>query len=355
MSDAAAAARRFGLTYAQARLRLGMAGVGLWVLVSLALLATTEAPHPLRALGGYLALSFPLDLLGGQILPRLWRRDTTIGMSPWTGLYLRGLALHSGLLAVGLTGVSLAYRWAGVSAATGLYVLGALLLLRSQVRALQFLGASLERRDGVLWLATYDFRFSGGLSGLPGSEEIVLPAHWQHSPVTAGWRLHLERHRGLQRSGSRALGCGLGIAFTAAGLAWTLPVIDGDPVKLAAAMTLWSFLGLLLLPSLSRPGVHYADALCQRDPVQKAGEVWDWLAWLERWQEEDEVRSPWVERIFHPVPSWSSRRALRTARFFPWNAARTALWTSVLAGGLLSRAVHCNSGRPELWFWPPTD
>lgn len=59
-----------------------------------------------------------------------------------------------------------------------------------------------------------------------------------------------------------------------------------------------------------------------------------------------------------PVPSVDNRR--RLTRNSPWSlggwhAARTTLFLSWSCLGLLSRAVHCNAGRPELWVLLPTD
>jgi hypothetical protein len=64
-----------------------------------------------------------------------------------------------------------------------------------------------------------------------------------------------------------------------------------------------------------------------------------------------------IESIFHPVPSLSNRRALSTRTYPPiaWHAARMTLFLSWGCAGLLSRAVHCNVGRPELWVMLPTD
>jgi hypothetical protein len=66
-----------------------------------------------------------------------------------------------------------------------------------------------------------------------------------------------------------------------------------------------------------------------------------------------------VETIFHPVPARSLRLAALDGTYTPstalaaHHAARHALY---LAWGLLSplsRAVHCNVGRPALWvIWP---
>jgi hypothetical protein len=43
----------------------------------------------------------------------------------------------------------------------------------------------------------------------------------------------------------------------------------------------------------------------------------------------------------------------REPRLGAWHAARTTLFLSWAGFGLLSRAVHCNSGRPEPWALPP--
>jgi hypothetical protein len=63
--------------------------------------------------------------------------------------------------------------------------------------------------------------------------------------------------------------------------------------------------------------------------------------------------------VFHPVPCVRRRVAelslrLRSIRGY-WNVARLTLFLSWPCGGFLSRAVHCNIGRPELWVLLPTD
>jgi hypothetical protein len=189
----------------------------------------------------------------------------------------------------------------------------------------------------------------------PGCESPVMPAHWSQSEVPQGFEAHLERRRLLSSSGARAVGALSAIAFNALGLRLVLAMTSGSIVSLACGFTLWSFVGLLLLPSLSRPGVLAADISVVRQLGPKQAR--HWLSWLEGFQDEDAVRPNWTERIFHPIPQWSlrSRFARIGNAWWPWNIARYALLTSMLAGGLLSRAVHCNCGRPELWFWPPND
>jgi Zn-dependent protease with chaperone function len=141
-----------------------------------------------------------------------------------------------------------------------------------------------------------------------------------------------------------------------------LLLTGGAPVTVPALVTtsLWftlaSFLGLLVLPTPSRAGVHEAD-LAVRDST--APEVLDrLLVRLDRLQDDEPSRSRAVETIFHPVPSVASRRRrLREGRRVRgcWHAARMALPLSWAGLGLLGRAVHCNCGRPALWVMLPGD
>jgi hypothetical protein len=347
------------ITYARARLRLGITSVGLWVVISTIILVGGFGPGLglWQALLGYVALSLPLDLLGGQILPRAWQRPT-VPLVRWSVLYARALTLHLAFLATGLSSVWLINRLVGPAAASLLYVLLALLLLRYQLRTLSWTGVDVAENDGVFEVSASDLRFSGGLAGLPwpGREQPVIPTHWLSPDAPVGLEYHIARRWRTSRSGARAAGALAAIAFNALGLRLALEWAGEHPVNLACAFTLWSFLGLLVLPSLSRPGVVAADTAMRRS--LGAPSTAQWLGWLESYQEEDDQRPAWTERIFHPIPQWSHRQAKLDSAGVPtrpWNIARYALLTSTLAGGLLSRAVHCNCGKPELWFWPPND
>ena len=149
----------------------------------------------------------------------------------------------------------------------------------------------------------------------------------------------------------------LAIGFTLLGVALAAVVI-GDR-RLAAAegivsyslvFTLWSFLGLLTLPTPSRRGVAEVDqnllaAGCPPEVMTRTIEMLDDL------QDRERQRGSVVEVIFHPVPSVQSR--LRGPRATGvkgcWDAARSAMYLSLAGLGLLGRAVHCNCGRPSLW------
>ena len=126
-------------------------------------------------------------------------------------------------------------------------------------------------------------------------------------------------------------------------------------VTTVCGFSLWSFLGLLTLPTLSR------DAALQIDwTLRKQGAESELIESTARqqdlMQDGEPDRPALIETIFHPVPSVNSRVHERPRYFMgSWNVARNSLFVSWACLGLLSRAVHSNVGRPELWAMPPVD
>lgn len=101
-----------GMTYARARLWLGISCVGTMVVVSVLLLlfrvpahllATgrmsfgTEVAQLVAVLFGYAFLSGPFDFFGGYILPKEYERST-LRFPRFLGRWLRGVILHSTIL-----------------------------------------------------------------------------------------------------------------------------------------------------------------------------------------------------------------------------------------------------------------
>jgi hypothetical protein len=141
------------------------------------------------------------------------------------------------------------------------------------------------------------------------------------------------------------------------------PATAAGLVSTAAALTLWSFLGALVLPTPSRAAVYAADqaaaARCGAAPVRDA------VAAIDRWQDDEAERPAAVETVFHPVPA-AGRRARRLGTpsaphagdhpapaLAAHQVARHALYLSWAGLSPLARAVHCNAGRPALWVvWP---
>ena len=118
--------------------------------------------------------------------------------------------------------------------------------------------------------------------------------------------------------------------------------------------TLWTFLGLLTLPTLSRQASYAIDGKVLNSGV--SSEIFRrTLETLDALQ-DDEPRRPAIETVFHPVPSVHNREAGGTDAIpIAWHAARMTLFVSWACMGMLVRAVHCNVGRPELWVMLPTD
>ena len=118
-------------------------------------------------------------------------------------------------------------------------------------------------------------------------------------------------------------------------------------------MTLWAFIGLLILPALSRPAVFAA--------VRAAAESgFDPRPWITRFPVligENGSSNSAVQVVFYPIPSAALRlrQLVHPVRgFVPGNLARSKLYYSLATLTLLGRAVHCNVGRPALWVFAPS-
>jgi hypothetical protein len=375
-----------GLSWAAARLRLGQANVGFWVVVASGVIALQpalpELGGALQWVGlviGFAVVQAPFDCVGGYALPvKHGRRAPGVGM--WARTWLRGVILHA--LAYVLAGwVALAVaNVAGVGAAGAVLVLLAFgMVVGQRGVALGLAGASIEpppesslaalSRSGVDAarvdvVDVDDAGFVGGWVGLPGRERLLLPRRWVDTLTAPNLEIVLLRRRLGLESGARIQGVMGAVAFNATGLVLALCWIPGSGLDTAsglwvtsAGVTLWSFLGLLTLPSLSRRAVHHLDRMTQlrRSPEGVARVI----RTLDRDQEDESTRSRLVETFFHPVPAPEHRvDALAHADMgavAPWRITRMALYTSWMTLSWLSRAVHCNGGRPQLWAMLPGD
>lgn len=385
-------------SYARARLLLGMSGVGLFVVLAFSALIFN---FPERFLPGsdanlgeeffavitfvaiYTAISAPFDWLGGYLLPRLYHRRAP-NLNGFTGAWLRGILLHSLLLV--LTAMLLLLSGKLFGFPVTILVVAALMifLLRFQEETALVIGTIKPirkdnrevdhhlrnwgvRHSTVRVYTSQDEGFTGGIAGFPGREQIILPHHWIKKFDSETLALLISRRTRLIRGEERTLGVAIAYCWNLFGFAAAGLVTGADPgavsgiTTLSLGFTLWSFLGLLMLPSLSRYGVLAADRSAAKfnrnDRLQKA------ISALDRMQDDEPSRPPLVETIFHPLPSVESRlhqlNALDTGSksrgATPWNSARLSLYLSWAGLNLLSRAVHCNAGRPDLWVFLPVD
>ncbi len=377
---------------------LGISGVGCFVVVS-SLALWLGLPHRLltglssgaaiaSTLFCYVLLSLPFDLFGGYILPRRFGRSSA-AFSSFAGAWLTGILSQAILMGGSGLAILQAARWgvfAGVASVA--FLMLALLhwqgfiarisggLRKTQVDFNLLADALNQWGIPVPVLAVYessDPGFVGGIVGLPGREQVIIPSAWLSkaqfpSQVAA---VQVARRVGVLATGARTRGVCLAVIWNLAGffIASQMPGSDlaGAPGLITVALwfTLWSFVGLLLLPSASRPGVFEADRFVLDRGVSRSS-IEQTISVLDRMQDDEPERTRWIERIFHPVPSNSSRleflsrqRVSATGGGDPvtgaWQGARTALFLSWACLGFLGRAVHCNSGRSELWVLFPGD
>ncbi len=382
--------------YGRARLWLGMSGVGTLVVLAAVGLALGLPARVLPAAGGplrgqlaglaafvlaYAAVHIPFDLFGGYLLPRWYGRR-----HPPLGLFFARLARGVGVHAAVLFGTAAVLLLAGrAGGALGVIVAGAtvmLALLRGRIPlatamarleltpSLPILDDEPIPRDtsATTMLPTYmgesdDEGFTGAVVGVLQPRFHLLPMRWREGLDPQAFAMAVRRRQMAVQTGEWWRGRMLAIGFTLLGVALTALII-GDRrlataegiVSYSLVFTLWSFLGLLTLPTPSRRGVAVVDqsllaAGCRREVMARTIEMLDDL------QDRERQRSSLVEMIFHPVPSVESRlRGPRAAGVTgSWDAARSAVYLSASGLGLLGRAVHCNCGRPSLWAFLPID
>lgn len=375
--------------YGRARLWLGISAVGTIVSAAATALALDLPAKALRGLDPslsgqllmvgaflaiYAALQTPFDVLGGYVLPRRFGRVHPPFLK-FVGTLLRGIAVHSMMLAL----ISGCLLFAGRSFGTSGAIIASmslsivLLLTRGPLSRLiaQLQRASmdpaLQEASGLSIpferVASDDEGFTGGFIGVFRPRRVLMPEHWLRAIGQPGFAIMLRRRQAAIQSGSWRRGRFLAVAFTWLGAAAAGLIVGSERLGTAAGViemslifTLWSFVGLLILPTLSRAGVAEIDAVLRRSELD--GTLLDeTVQRLDQLQDAETERPSGVEMIFHPVPSVENRiegPSTHHARGF-LDAARSAVFLSASGLGLLGRAVHCNCGRPALWVFLPSD
>lgn len=383
-------------TYARARLKLGIAGVGSFVVLSLVAVAVglpgrvfgdaggglyTNASLLAMWLVGVGLVALPFEFVGGVVLPRRFgRRAPEAG--DWLVSWLRGVLVMTLVMSVSGGVLVVAGRFGGRVGAVGMVMVLALLLAGLQVWIARLVGGLRVVRPGleevrdelrtlgvvpppITVLESEDEAFTGGIAGLPTAERLVLPLRWVGLFEAPTLALLVARRTAVVDRGLRALGLAMAVGWTgvAFGLASLAPGAGVGTVAELVGTSLWftvlSFVGLLFLPTPSRVAAMAADAYTLAGGLEgRRDELLGALEVIDRMGDDEPERSEGVERTFHPVPSLGSRRrALEAPRpeRAPWHVARTAAYLSIAGMNPLSRLVHCNVGRPDLWVFLPAD
>ena len=377
------------MTYARARLWLGISGVGAMVVLSLSALLLNLPSRLLggrpvavaltMSLGAYIVISFPFDLFGGYLLPK-WQQLSSQTLVSFLNKWLRAVLWQAGIMAFCGYAVVQVARVKGPSFSLVCVAVLMIGLLWGQAPIARLIGGLAEvdvdfrstfrvldrlglKAPAIKAYRSTDQSFVGGLVGCPGRERLIFPAFWLAQFPAEVCALQIARRAGTVRTGARVRGVIVALLWNLVGFALVAHLSGSDLrepagfITTALWFTFWSFGGLLILPSLSRPAVFEVDRFVKKQgvPDRLLAET---MLELDRLQDDEPVRPPWVERIFHPVPSTSSRLFELSSDNSPhgaWQCARTALYLSWACFGFLSRAVHCNSGRPELWVLFPGD
>lgn len=369
------------LTYGRARLLLGISGVGTWVLLAVGVLMTALPAWLAGITHGNLgadalivvalslvviAIQAPFDVLGGYLLPRRHGRTTQpVASIVWR--WLRGVAAYQGvylllglMLLVASRGLGpLGMVLVGIAASMGL--LAVRTPLAALVGGLSNVGPNEAAGDDAAMVASSDSGFTGGIEGVFRARRQLVPHRWINTLSPEMLSLAMRRRREAATSGLWLRGRVLSLAFILVGLAIAgtqvgeLAGTSGGVLTFAAVFTLWSFLGLLFLPTLSRRASIAVDQLLVRDGVDPV-DLSALAAALDAMQDGEPSRPKWIERVFHPIPNVTSRNRERTsARLGGWDVARTSAFLGMSGLSPLGRAVHCNSGRPSLWVYLPLD
>ena len=384
-------------TYARARLLLGVSGVGVFVVLSL---IAAFAQLPLRVFGdkggafftdaSLIALwvsslsliALPFEALGGYYLPRKFQRKHPEGLAEWFLGWLRGVLIVTLTMSFSGAALVVAGRYGGRFGSMVMLAIVMVLLIWMQTWFAQLIGGMRKVRPpfdsveddlrsmgvippNILVLDASDEGFTGGISGPPTAETLVLPALWFERMTPETIAVLVARRTAIVDRGLRVLGQigamgWTGAAFTAASMMPNAGVFSVEEILTTSLwFTVLSFLGLLILPTPSRAACIAADACTAADIPGRTAEVLSAaVVALDQLQDDEPSRPPNIETIFHPIPSVSRRQAAIESpipEVAPWHVARTSIYLSIAGMNPLSRLVHCNVGRPELWVFLPSD
>ncbi|MFT4840151.1 MAG: hypothetical protein ACI90M_000606 [Candidatus Azotimanducaceae bacterium] len=373
--------------------------------------ASSDAAVIAAVIAIYVVLSAPFDWVGGLILPHRFG-EVSGSAAAFAPRWLRGVCTHAVVMVLSLHAVLAAGQAGGLVAASVALLACMLLLLLAQSTLARWVGGlrdngpdtgggDLKSHDSnrhdsgrhdsgshdsgdsdpskakvgraVRIYHASDLGFTGGIVGLPGHETIIVPGHWLTHIHPEMKQSLLRRRQALAQTQTRSLGLLLAMLWNLTGFLLAAYLVPGADVVSAPGLVtltlgagLWNFLGLLLLPTPSRSAVLATD----RQAVQGSGESATLLAnairAIHKLQGDEPRRGRWIERVFHPIPALENRlQELHgpeqeladdgPTMTRPWHLARMTLYLSWACFGFLSRAVHCNSGRPDLWVMLPCD
>jgi hypothetical protein len=360
------------VTYARARLFLGITTVGtMGTLCAVALflrlpqqffsispINIAETAKGLAIIVGlYAAIALPFDFIGGYVLERVFNRDVP-HLGNFAYRLVRGITGQGAVyICCGLSLIEMHTRFGNIGVIM-LFAVLQLILIAFQLPLAMFVGGLRRTQSGLAGQGPYG---TGGITGILGSEAVVLPMHWKAVLSSDQLNVMESRRRYAIASGLRRNGLMLALAWNVGGFAISVSLAGGTGsvaslLTTALYFSLTSFVGLLVLPKPSQTAVLQTDAGIinngNRDALVAS------IRALAGIQDGEDRRHSAVQLIFHPIPSVSLRTEntlQNTNQLAAWNAARLAIFLSWAGLSFVSRAVHCNVGRPDVWVLLPCD
>ena len=364
------------MSYARARLYLGISCVGMWVMLACVTLvfklpsrflsadetwSLYDASQLITVVFIYAFVQGVFDLFGGFVLPREYGRYVP-NLTGFLKRLVKAVFVHSLLLVLISLSLITASRLGGFWVTLLVFIGISLVLISTQLPLSRLVGSfAVTRKDKHLYINSSFTHVTGGIAGLFKST-AVIPAFWQKTFSADQLQILIKRREKVAKRGSRHLGLAAALLWNVLGFSLAYLVAGGlqnvaSFVTFSLYSTLWAFLGVLSLPTLSRRAVFQADALISETEEKRI--LADILPKLDQLQDNEYRRGQLVESVFHPIPSVARRldklASSSTPVLAPWHLARTVLYLSWANVSLLSRAVHCNIGRPEVWVFLPSD
>ena len=316
----------------------------------------------------FVAIHIPGDLMGGYFLPKMYGKKM-MPFGKWFSGWVWGMLIQLGLLwaiAGVLYGLS---NWLGIWGAAGGLAIIMMFLTGFQLYIAQLIGRFTFKVDShkgrpILYFNNRDVRFTGGISGIPGKESIVLPQSWQRHFSQAMQEMLLARRHGAINTGTHGKGIFYAFLSNALFFAAALFLIEYpiDSVSGIVSVSLWftliSVIGLFLgLPLISRKAVYEIDRWAyfhggDPDVLKKS------FSKTGAFQYPEPASIPTIARPFFSLPTASMRsKNMETQKDHKggWQAERMGIYLSWAGLNLLCRSFHYNLGRPELWVFLPGD
>ncbi len=382
-------------SYGAARRKLGICYVGLIVVISCLLLGL-QAPvhwfgstdisfaqfmvHILWFAFAYELLGLPFDFSGFLIERRFAKTEQSY--ASYALMWCKSTFKHGVLFVGSIFTFIFAAKCGGILGVTASSLLVCVFCIWKQAEIARFISdiqfdepdarlnsnPLLDSNKSIRLISSrsLDRGFTGGVIGLPRSEFIVIPAEWLKSFSPHELQAEIMRRKTAVACGSRTRGLMGAVLFSAAGVALCASLtqvcyrlgLDSSAgvVSMSLLFTVWSFLGLLILPAVNQRGVIETDqgTIARGVSVDLLTQT---IKKIDERMECETHRSETIQMVFHPIPTPGRRiEALdKHVSRGAWQIARYSIWLSLIGLGLLGRAVHCNAGRPDLWCMLPAD